>query len=530
MENTTSRTHFSQVKQLITWRSSAIQRIGVGLILLAVFLGIFYALQFSTPNLAGTDGYYHIKFADLMSSQGIKPEFPWLPLTILSPSEFYDHHFLFHALLIPFTSGDLILGAKWASIIFASLAFLSIWWLLHNQNIPYAFLWSLGLLAVSEVFLYRMSMPRVQSLSLAFLALGLNFLLLKKYKLLIPLSFFYVWLYDGYPLILVMSGLYVLAVWIIERKFSITPLIYAGAGVFLGLLINPYFPHNIIFSVRHLLPKLIEPTDVRVGNEWYPYSTGQLLANSPLALAAFLSGTLAIGLRGRRMDVRTGLAFFLAITFALMLFQSRRFIEYFPPFALIFAAFAWSPLLEYKNREETKESSSGGITRIPHLISYIQYPLKIWLPIAILSLTLMLGGWFSFGGAKTSLEKTKSYRKYAQASSWLASNTPQGTRIFQTDWDDFPRLFFYNTWNTYLIGLDPTYMQMKDGELFDLWVDISRGKTELPSGMISEFFASEYVLSDLAHDNFIDQAGEDPAFVEVYRDEEAIIFQIAAKE
>ena len=66
------------------------------------------------------------------------------------------------------------------------------------QNTPYAGLWTLGLLAISEAFIYRMSMPRTQSLSLAILVLGLNFLLQKKHWYLLPLSFIYVWFYDGF--------------------------------------------------------------------------------------------------------------------------------------------------------------------------------------------------------------------------------------------------------------------------------------------------------------------------------------------
>jgi hypothetical protein len=56
--------------------------------------------------------------------------------------------------------------------------------------------------------------------------------------------------------------------------------LFVGAGIVLGLLINPYYPDNIIFSVRHMLPKILGATSVRVGNQWYPYETSQLLENS----------------------------------------------------------------------------------------------------------------------------------------------------------------------------------------------------------------------------------------------------------
>jgi hypothetical protein len=103
--------------------------------IMLVYLGL---VQFSTPDLPDNDGYYHIKMAYLMRTEGLKPDFPWLPLTILNPREFYNHHFLFHAAMIPFTFGDLRLGAKWASVIFPSLAFLAVWFLLKRQRIPYA--------------------------------------------------------------------------------------------------------------------------------------------------------------------------------------------------------------------------------------------------------------------------------------------------------------------------------------------------------------------------------------------------------
>jgi hypothetical protein len=99
------------------------------------FLGMAM-IQFATPDLPDNDGFYHIKLAWLMRTEGLKPEFPWMPLSILNPREFYDHHFLFHVALIPFTFGDLRLGAKWAAVTFASLGFLAIWYLFYRQRVP----------------------------------------------------------------------------------------------------------------------------------------------------------------------------------------------------------------------------------------------------------------------------------------------------------------------------------------------------------------------------------------------------------
>ncbi|HSL86069.1 MAG TPA: hypothetical protein VK861_03970, partial [Bacteroidales bacterium] len=134
------------------------------LLILLTFLLFLGVIQFSSPNMPGNDGFYHIKMAYLMRTEGLKPAFPWLPLTILNAREFYNHHFLFHVLLIPFTFGDLILGAKLAAVLFTSVAFWLIWRVLVQQKVPYAWVWALGLLAVSEAFIFRMSIPRAQSL------------------------------------------------------------------------------------------------------------------------------------------------------------------------------------------------------------------------------------------------------------------------------------------------------------------------------------------------------------------------------
>ena len=98
--------------------------------------------------------------------------------------------------------------------------------------------------------------------------------------------------------------------------------------------------------------------------------------------------------------------------------------------------------------------------------------------------------------------------------------------MFQTDWDDFPRLFYYNTHNTYLIGLDPTYMHLYDAELYELWVDITQGKVERPAEAIEGKFGARWIVTDLRHESFLEQAASDPKMVEVYRDGEAVVYQI----
>ena len=168
---------------------------------------------------------------------------------------------------------------------------------MRGQRVPLAAVWAIGLLAISEAFIYRMNQPRAQSLSLAVLVLALHFLLTNKHRWMMPLAFVYVWLYNAFPLIMVVAGLYVASEFLLYRRIVWKPLVYTGLGLVLGVVINPYFPDNLIFIYHHLAPKLLNPTEAtRVGSEWYPYNTEQLMENSGLALLALAGGVVGLGL------------------------------------------------------------------------------------------------------------------------------------------------------------------------------------------------------------------------------------------
>ncbi|WP_420629730.1 hypothetical protein [Candidatus Leptofilum sp.] len=490
--------------------------VATAVLLFLVFITGFAVVQYATPGLAGNDGYYHMKMGYLIRTEGLTPDFPYLPYTILNEAAYYDHHLLYHLFLAIFATTDpaldgglaLTQGAKLGSIIMPSLAFLAIWWLLRGQKVPYAAVWAVGLFAVSEAFLYRMSMPRAQSLSLLLLVLGLHWLLQGKYKLLLPLGFVFVWAYNAFPLLLVVAGTYAIAAFMLERRIAWQAIVYPAVGIGLGLIINPYFPQNIEFIVGHLLPKVGE-SSTPVGNEWSPYRTWTLVTNSGVAFTAVLAGILALGWREKRIDGPTLVALGLMVLFGYMLFESRRFVEYFPPFALIFFALSAAPILrEWLEKWGEKRPYLHQLAPLI-LLLLLAYPLYVTL-----------------NDARGLLADSKPADRYADATIWLHDNTPAGTMVFQTDWDDFTRLFFYNTNAIYTAGLDPTFMELEDEALFNRWVDITRGRVEQPGAAIRDEFGAAYVFSDLNHDNFMEEAEDDPLLHELYRDAYAVIYRV----
>jgi len=512
------QTVWRKTQAVYQWPQTQIQArvrvVAAAISLFIVFILLFAGVQYATPGLIGNDGYYHAKMGLLVRQEGLTPTPPQLPLTILNPAEFYNHHLLYHlylslfALVDPAVDGGLALteSIKLASLLLPALVFVSIWWLLRQQGVSWPALWALVLLALSEPFLYRLSMTRAQSASLLLLVWALHCLLRGQYRWLMPLGFVYVWLYNGFPLLWLMVGAYLLATALTERRLIGSPLVYATVGIVAGLVINPYFPENVTFIIRHLGPKVGELA-VPVGNEWYPYDTWQLVEHSGWALLAFFGAMLVMGRQGQRLDKRTVLLFLLAAAFGLMLLKSRRFIEYFPAFVLIFTAFSLTPLLEawWQKRPSA----------------------RLWFPVA-LGVLLLLPLNQTLAGARLLVEDSPSAQKYAAASLWLKAYSSPGSHVFQLDWDDFTRLFFYDSDKVYTVGLDPTYMSQYDPALYEEWVQITQGQVAMPSQAIRERFDGGYVFTDLAHEEFLRVAAADPGLVELYRDEEAVIFALVA--
>jgi hypothetical protein len=497
------------------------------LIATAIVATVFSLVQWASPSIVGVDGYFHIKVAWLMAQQGWRMlfplDFPWLQLTVLNPREFTDHHLLFHILLVPFTFLDLRIGAKLAAVVFASIAMLVLYQLMAENRVKAPLVWLLIALASAGPFLYRISMTRRQSLTVLLLLLTLLMAFRGKTRWLFPIAFAFTWLFDGFPLLLGVCGAVFIGVWWERRRPDWGLLLFPTAGVILGTVINPYFPNNILFSYLHMLPKVFQlvglsPGDeeVRVGNEWYPYSMDFLLNSSWLALALVPLGFIPILLDARpsqlkRVDGKVLALAIIAVTFLVLYLRSRRWIEAEPIFATLFCAFAWSRALP----ERVTAPLKGRVA------PWRQTVLAVLCGLAMLPLVSM-----SIDRAQDDVGRTSDYQRFRGASSWLAANTPLGARVFSTDWDDFPELFFWNTHNSYLIGLDPTYMYLYDGPLYLRWRSITRGQVERPGQDIRDRFGSGWVFTDLSHDAFIKRAQEDPDMVEVYRDRNAVVFQI----
>ena len=509
----------------------------------AIAIGwIFWQLQFSTSAICcgDFDGYYHIKWSRMLweslRNHSFPPAFTWLPFTTLDAKHYVDHHLLFHFFQMPFTwFGNLRLGAKISATIFASLAVFSCYWLLVRYRIRYSLIWLLALLACSAPFLYRLNMAKAPPFAIIYLVIGIHLLFKKKYWPLLPLSFIFTETYDMFVLLILVVFIWTAVIGWTERRFEWRPLVWVLFGTAAGLVINPYFPTNLRLFYEHLKIKLTPSNfSTKVGQEWYPYDSWEFFGNSVVACTAMLIGYLAFDPSDRKRAHHS--LFFLILATALMIMTARwrRIAEYWPPFAVMFSAFALQPWLEGMRSPLTQLSTD----MLDELQPFLDRPQtatresdelrELWrtIAIAVIAVCLSVVLFFNLRATIKDIAGSDPHDYYRAGSEWMRANVAPQQIVFNTDWDDFPRLFYYDPSHVYVSGLDPTYLYDKDPALSKLYEDITLGEEEDPGPLIRDRFGARYVFTDNAHGNFFDNAKRSGWFEIVYEDKQCTILHI----
>ncbi len=516
----------------------------------ALAIGLMYTyLQFSTAAICcgDFDGYYHTRWSRLLWEafweRKFPPAFTWLPLTTLNPQDYVDHHFLFHIFQIPFTwFGDLRTGAKIATVLFATLALLSCYWLIVRYRLSYTMVWLVALLACSNAFLFRMNMTKAPSISIVLMVTGIHLLFQRRYRLLAPLAFLYVWTYSMFVMLCAAALIWAGVIWWSERRLEWRPVVWTAGGVIAGFIINPYFPSNLWLFYEHVMIKArVTEFSTRVGGEWYPWNSWEFLGNCFVAFVAMVVGYIAFDGADKKSAARP--LFFLVFSTILLIINARsgRWSEYWPPFAVLFAAFSLQPLFD-----RARPAEKGARASSPDTLSY--FPLHGEAPVfssisvapqrsnaryrytAIAVIVLALGSVMYLNVRRTALDIAGSARpeQYREAMQWMRAHVPSGEIIFNTDWDDFPKLFFYNTDHRYVSGLDPTYLLDHNPQLAQLYQNITLGEEENPALLIRRNFGARYVFTDQKKigGRFYARAIESGAFEEVYDDSFCTVLRI----
>ena len=501
--------------------------------------GHYTRLQWN-DYIGDPDGFYHAKIAAWLVKGKFITSLPWMQYSTLR-EHFTDQHFLYHLLQAPLTliNNDPLLGVKISAVIFAVAMILVFYWLLKKLGVIWPWLFSFLFITLSSLN-FRLSLIKVTALSLIMVWLIIYALYQKKYKLLAVLGFIYVWLYGGWPLAIFIFILYWLAnqiydyihhkkIKLFHNKLIILippsgqiidhrPLLgYLLAGLILGIIINPYFPHSLYFYLQLMNISVFNfGHDFPVGGEWYGTSFASIVASSPhlFALAAIILVILFFNYK--KISRLSWFSFLLTFAFLILTAKSRRYVEYYSPCLLFFIATSTTDTI--------KIISWKKFTKFWQKLSSL---LKIYLLLNLLVLGVLIMPEIYKHIFDIQIPQNPRLR-FQAAANWLKTNTPEKSIVWHDDWDQWPMLFYFNDHNYYLIGLDFTLMYRYDPTLQKEYMDISANKIAGPlSPIIKKDFKADYILVERTdHMGLVGTLNQEADLPLVYSDDYFNIYRI----
>ncbi len=563
-------------------KNSLLKNKDVFFVFIIVFV-LFYIVQFSSENLAGNDTYLYIKLADIIKSGGLIKEFPWLSAAVINEN-FMGLHFLYYILLIPFTFlGSLIVAAKIASIFFLSLMISVFYAILKNLKLKFGYIWILLLLASSVYFLTRMNFARPLSFSVIFTLLIFFSLVKKNNLLLFVTSFLFVWAHGSFPLSILLAFIFFFVNYISKKELYYKSILFSLGGVILANLINPFFPNNLnYFSIYYLSPtpyfltsQIAEWQPIKLGDLFFSDATvlvvpflimsiiyvfslvigfinkkSELCAFSPQSLPTEQAGSderLRLGgiveESAKENKIISSFLFLISITFFIGTLLQGRFIDYWVPFAIMFIAFYFEFIyFDFAKSDKIKRAMEK--IKFPKIFSKEDAKMVLTCFVFII-LAISIYNKAGFVSQRYSHDSSKNIRETAL---WLKENTPKKSIVFNVNWGDFSKLFFYNSDNYYILGLDPKFLYLKSPEKYWLYTNIEKGivcDKEICDGgnnennnekrsirdIIKTDFRADFVYvptdyEDFDYTNLINVMNNDSSFEKVFENEGGEVWEV----
>ncbi|MCA9242746.1 MAG: NPCBM/NEW2 domain-containing protein [Phycisphaerales bacterium] len=489
----------------------------------------------------GHDSFYHVKMAEMLPTHGFVRQFEWLRFCYFTEQgqDFVSHHVGFHVLMLPFVqlakllTGEAIDGGRWAICAFFAMSLVLFNGILIAGKVRWRWLWIILFLLLPHQFFERHAYVRAISPALMFMQLVVLLLLTRRPILAGLATLAYTHLYLGAvmyaPLIV---GAYAAAHVFGPRGRREWPwlmVLCCAIGWTIGVFTYPYSEGMFEFLRLQVFGSGLTP-DIEVGGEWRSYDgvwwfAGQM---SGVLLLTFVAAALLRFRMGPPLNGNELTLMLLNVGFLMLTLKARRFIEYWPLWALLSAAYLQAPLADRMTawaRHSLARAASvwrkllvGGVGFA--LLFIVVYTLsrvgiadlkpfarawQLWLVAAIVVMLPMIERRRAlFGGVTRAFSAALAVgglgavvliggERFAQVQSatrcqydlpairammdFLKSQSDEGDVVFTDDWDIFPVYFYHNSKNHYIVGLDPKFTQARRPVLWERYVKISRGQT-----------------------------------------------------
>jgi hypothetical protein len=489
------------------------------------FFILFLTIQLTSPNLIGQDdAFRHIVYAEHYWNNK-KITFPIFTTFNKRPVDLY---YLYHLALSPFTflsNGEnhqaLILGTKLFHSILNGLIF-AVFALMLNcllseelkkikelEKFSYLFLAGLYLFTASSVFIFRMLLPRPYLVSILLVMLAVYCLIRKKFLWLFVLTILCSLSYSVPFLMLIPPGIYAFSDLLYNKKKLknlklYLPVALTVAALLLAIIIHPKalnYLYNAYFGMISLIfARFAKSGDIQLGGEMYSINATMkdwIWLLPFLFIAVHYLFQITSG-RDWRKKVSFDQFFLLLLTafFFILTIAISRTADFLVPFAIILTTTAVSkgiiPKLREINRMDVlnikltpspfkKKLPTGIYNGVADISKYFVYQLRR--PafqrrlLAVFSGIFILYFIFNIAYPISELAQADPYDKFKKAAGFLKKNSTKKDIIFNSSWDDYPRLFFWNSAGKYSFGIDPVFTYLSDEKMYWLWKNISeKGK------------------------------------------------------
>lgn len=425
---------------------------------LFAFAIISIILYSASTNIADPDGFYHFKHAQIYKDNGILiKDFPWVNYSSISQIK-SDLWYGFHILLIPFSFSDSANGIKIAGIFLTIISLLIFYTAFKRSGFRFAFLWTILILISAPNIMTRFVMLRPHLLTMAISALIFSLLFKRKPVLIFITSALLSWIHISMAwVILLIVGFVFLAKIFIKKSWMWKKTFAALAGILIGIIARPNFIGSLklaYIQIVKLMQAKQEGAALLFGSELFPLDWNTLAQNfliftilsvlSIFIFFAFYKKYISNETPEKKVFLFSSLMLSLTF-FAMTMFTARRAHDFWIVFGVLFISALFDSVTSKKYSRDSLKTALIYILGISFLFLLFYTPAK------------------SINNLKTRGTPPSAFK---ESSLWIMENSEKGDIIFNLHWSDFPMLFFWNSKNYYIGGMDPIFQYSYNENLY----------------------------------------------------------------
>ncbi len=411
------------------------------------------------------DTYYHVGLAKLYATEGWVSTFPWLKYTVLG-DPFPNVHLLEHLALAPFTRLVGPVATLKLCIVVSSTALIwSLYAILKRWDVPHPALWTFFGAYSSTLWVTYQSYVTGAACFFVLLLWFIDALWREEYKRVCVFAVLCMWSYTGGPILLFLTGLHLLLRRLWEGSWAWKLLGYVCAGVLIGLVVNPSFPHNMFHVWQELQTPWTRDEKFVPGEffgAWWMTVDTKVLVH--FAFGHLMGWVVLVMLRFREEKASD-------IPAASGAFWT---------FAILGASFV----------------GGAKLLNLFFVVSVLAAPMVArqlrpwaWDVKALLMAGVVINAlWSAQVSYKDMHPSGRPLPEEYQALGKSVQSLVKPGETVATPWDDFPGLFYFNPSNVYIAGMNPFFLHWKDPKKFDVYYQLYKGMLNPMKERLAETF------------------------------------------